>query len=282
MPGKVAESRRYCQIIHRGLTCGTVLDRITAMISKIKPFLSRVFSHPLLSFKRFSITDTGVSADALAAALVKTELFCNAGSRLVRAMLVAMTVRRVHAGDVILRQGRRHDSLVLLAAGKAEVTRAHDGDRAVRKLAVLTKPECLGEEALLGAEIRSISVTMQTDGFILRIRRADFARLVSDQGVSWLTAEAAEDMPQPPGAWLWIGTPDTRPAGMGVSVPTDTLYRLRQRLSELDPARHYLCCGRDEASCALAAYLLTRRGFKSSAVRGGRHVAVPGRAPRKG
>ncbi len=223
-----------------------------------------------------------MSPDALAAALIKTELFCNAGSRLVRAMLGAMAVRRVHAGDVILRQGRRSDSMVLLAAGKAEVTRAQDGGRAVRQLAVLNKPEGLGEEALLGAEIRSISVTMLTDGFILRIRRAEFAHLVSDQGVSWLTADGAEAMAQPPGAWLWIGTPGTRPAGMAASVPTVMLERLRQRLSELDPARHYLCCGRDEASCALAAYLLTRRGFKSSAVRGGRHVAVPDRVKRKG
>ncbi len=258
------------------------MDRITGMILKIKPFLSRVFRNTLFRLKRFSIADTGVRADALAAALIKTELFCNADPRLVRAMLGAMTVRPVHAGDAILQQDRRSDALVLLAAGNAEVTRAHGGDRAVRKIALLTKPECLGEEALLGAEIRSISVTMQTDGFILRMRRAEFARLVSDQGVSWLTAEAAQDMAQPPGAWLWIGTSVTRPAGMGVAVPAVMLERLRQRLSELDPALHYLCCGRDEASCALAAFLLTQRGFKSSAVRGGRHVAVPDRAQRRG
>lgn len=252
------------------------------MITKGRPFLSRVFRHPLLRLKRFSLADTGAGADALASALVKTELFCNADPRLVRAMLGAMTVRPVHAGDMILRQGRHSDSLVLLAAGAAEVTRAHGGDRAVRQLAVLTRPECLGEEALMGAEIRSITVTMRTDGFILKIRRAEFARLVSAQGIDWLTAEAAEAMAQPPGAWLWLGTPGTRPAGMGDPVLSVMLDRLRQRLSDLDPSRHYLCCGRDEAGSALAAYLLTQRGFKASAVHGGYRVAGADRAHRKG
>lgn len=246
------------------------------------PVFSRVFRHPVFRLKRYTLADTGVDAQVLVAAVGKTELFCNAEPRLVHAMLEAMTVRRVHAGEVILRQGRRSDSFVLLAAGTAEVNRAREGERTVRQLAVLTKPEGLGEEALLGAEIRSVSVTMLTGGFILKIRRGDFARLVSAQGVAWLAAEEAEVIRQPPAVWLWLGSARTRPAEMGAAAPTVKLDRLRQRLSELDPARHYLCCGRDDANSALAAFLLNQRGFEASAVRGGRRVAVVDPASRKG
>ncbi len=246
------------------------------------PVLLRWFRHPVLRLKRFSLVDTGVGADTLVEAVVKTELFCNADPGFVRTMLAAMAVRRVHAGDVILRQGRRGDSFVLLAAGQAEVTRAREGDRAVRQLAVLARPEGFGEEALIGAAIRSVSVTMLTDGFVLKLSRSDFSRLVSEHAVAWLAAEAAEAMAQPPGAWLWLGSARTRPAGMGGAAPVVMLDRLRQQLSELAPSRHYLCCGRDDSNSALAAFLLSQRGFEASAVRGGRHVASTFPVSRRG
>ncbi len=252
------------------------------MIKTRSTVFSRLFRHPVLRLKRYSLADTGVAVEALVEAVVKTELFCNADTDLVRTMVASMTVRRVHAGEAILRQGRRDDRLVLLAAGQAEVKRARAGDRTVRQLALLTRPEGLGEEALLGAEIRSVSVTMLSDGFILRLRRADFARLVAAQGVAWLPVETAEAMAQPPGAWLWLGSARTRPVALGADATTVTLDRLRQRLPELDPARHYLCGGRDDASSALAAFLLNQRGFKASAVRDGRHLATVAPATRKG
>jgi len=252
------------------------------MIKTRSTVFSRLFRHPVLRLKRYSLADTGVAVEALVEAVVKTELFCNADTDLVRTMVASMTVRRVHAGEAILRQGRRDDRLVLLAAGQAEVKRARAGDRTVRQLALLTRPEGLGEEALFGAEIRSVSVTMLTDGFILRLRRADFARLVSAHGVAWLSAEAAGSMAQPPGEWLWVGPARTRPAGMGTDVSAIQLERLRQRLSELEPSRHYLCCARDDANSALAAFLLSQRGLSASAVHGGRRVAAVVRDGRKG
>jgi CRP-like cAMP-binding protein len=237
-------------------------------------FFSRLCRHPFLCLDRFSLADTGIGVDTLAGAVGKSELFCNADPGFVRKMLDVMTVRRVRAGEVILRQGRRGDSVVLLAGGQAEVTRARAGDRTVRQLAVLTRPEVLGEEALLGAEIRSVSVTMLTDGFVLKLRRSEFACLASAHGVAWLESEEAAGMTQPPGAWLWLGSARTRPAGMGAGVPAVMLDSLRQQLAELDPARHYLCCGRDDSTSALAAFLLTQRGFAASAVRSGRHAAT--------
>ena len=246
------------------------------------PVFSRVLRHPLLRFKRYSLADTGLDPDALAAAVVKTELFCNAAPEFIRAMLEMMVVRRVQAGETVLRQGRRSDSFILLAAGEAWVRCAREGDRTERQLATLTRPEGVGEEALFGAEIRSVSVTMLTDGFVLRLRRADFARLVSTHGVAWLSAEAAGSMAQPPGEWLWVGAARTRPAGMGTAVATIQLERLRQRLSDLEPSRHYLCCARDDANSALAAFLLTQRGLSASAVHGGRRAMAVVRGGGKG
>jgi len=89
-------------------------------------------------------------------------------------------------------------------------------------------------------------------------------------------------MAQPPGEWLWVGAARTRPAGMGTAVATIQLERLRQRLSDLEPSRHYLCCARDDANSALAAFLLTQRGLSASAVHGGRRAMAVVRGGGKG
>jgi CRP-like cAMP-binding protein len=250
------------------------LAKVTGMITKIWPALRRLLRSPFTPLRTMTLADTGVGSAELVAAVRKTELFCNAELTLVQAMLEQMQVRPVRQGDMILRQGVRSDRFVLLAAGRAEVTRLRDGGRVARSLAVLTEPSGLGEEALLGAESRNVTATMLTDGIILEIRRADFARLISERGVQWLTPDVAEV--KPPAAWLWTGSAKTRPRGMGMGAEALVveLERLRERLSELDPARHYLCCGKEDGNSALAAFLLTQRGFTASAVHDGRRAVV--------
>ncbi len=229
---------------------------------------------PFPHMHKMTLADIGAGSAELVAAVRKTELFCNAELSLVQAMLERMQVRAVRQGDQILRQGARSDRFVLLVEGRAEVTRLREGGRVTRSLAVLAEPSGLGEEALLGVESRNVTATMLTDGVILEIRRADFARLVSERGVQWLTPDAAEV--QSPAAWLWTGAAKTRPRGMGMGANALVveLERLRERLSELDPDRHYLCCGKEDGNSALAAFLLTQRGFTASAVHDGRRAVV--------
>lgn len=234
-------------------------------MTMIWPQLKRLLRDSLYRIKRVTWADTGADTASLTLAIRKTELFCNADASLVHAMLDRMQGRSVRRGDVILRQGTRSDRFVLLVSGSAEVTRSREGGRAARSLAVLTEQVGLGEEALLGAEIRSVTVTMLTDGTVLEIKRADFARLIVEQGVQWVAPEKIIKM-KPSAALIWIGAVNTRPRGLGADVLGVSLERLRGWLSELDPQQHYLCCGKDDGNSGLAAFLLMQRGFKASAV----------------
>jgi CRP-like cAMP-binding protein len=243
------------------------------MIDVSESLSAKWFRRPVMRLKRFSLADIHVENEALVDALTKTELFCNASPDFLKGLLESMSVRAVRAGHVILRQGRRDDSLVLLASGEAEVKRARAGDRVIRQLAVVSKPAAFGEEALMGAGIRSVSVSMLSDGFVLRIRQSDFARLVSESAVDWVDDAQLSGITSEPIAWIWLGDARSRPSALGAATMAVCLDRLRQRLSELDSARHYLCCGRDDSASALAAFLLTQRGFRASAIRGGKRAA---------
>ena len=134
--------------------------------------------------------------------------------------------------------------------------------------ATLTEPTGLGEEALLGAESRAVSVTMESDGTLLRIRRDAFASFVGEHAVEWVECDKASAS----GGnvrWLWFGAEGrrrvARPGAIGL-----LLSQLRERISDLDRGHRYYCCCRDGKESAIAAFVLRHRGFEAYAVRDGR------------
>ncbi len=244
------------------------------MISSLRTIWRELPLRPVWCFRKgLTLSDAGVPLNVLVDVLANAELFCNVSKPLVERMLESMQVRNVRRGERILRQGERSDRFVLLVSGQAEVMHAKEGTRSVRSLAILNEPAGLGEEALLGAEIRSVSVLMLSDGVVMEIRRADFARLIEMHGVNWLSLEEALSV-RSPFKRLCIGKPGSLPrekAGEWLCIP---LEKLREQLSDLAQQVHYLCCGRDAGNAALAAFLLSQRGFIASAVQDGKKMLV--------
>lgn len=216
-----------------------------------------------------SLADAGVDAQTVAARIGRSELFCNLESETIHDLLEAMEVTPVEAGATIMRQGERSDAYLVLAAGEALVTHTRDGDE-TRILATLTEPTGLGEDALLGAEARPVSVTMESDGTLLRIRRDAFAAFVGEHAVEWV-------MHDDPSAgrsdvrWLWFGAEGRkRVARAGALVLL--LSQLRERMAGLDRSRRFFCCCKDGKESAIAAFVLRQRGFEAYVVRDGRNA----------
>jgi CRP-like cAMP-binding protein len=216
-----------------------------------------------------SLADAGVDAQTVAARIGRSELFCNVEAETIHELLEAMEVTPVVAGATVMRQGERSDTYLVLAAGEALVTHTRDGEE-TRILATLTEPTGLGEEALLGVETRPVSVTMESDGISLRIRRDAFATFVGEHAVEWVT----RDDPSAGRAdvcWLWFGAEGRkRVARAGALVLL--LSQLRERMADLDRSRRFFCCCKDGKESAIAAFVLRQRGFEAYAVRDGRNA----------
>jgi CRP-like cAMP-binding protein len=216
-----------------------------------------------------SLEDLGVDVERVVSRIRESEFFCNLSADVISELVDAMEILNVRVGATIMRQGDKGDAYFVLASGRAVVTHLGAGQEGVRVLAEVTEPTGFGEEALLGRQARPVSVIMDTPGILLRMRRDTFANFVGTRAVDWVDAHS--DMHAFGSIRIWVGSERRRhPVGEGVlSIP---LTQLRERIAELDRNLKCYCYCRDGKESAIAAFLLTQRGFDAQAVQDGRNA----------
>lgn len=181
----------------------------------------------------------------------------------IKPLLEKMESMDVKKGDVIVRQGEPGDYYYVLTEGQARVTRTIE-------LARLDAGTSFGEEALIAEGKRNASITMMTDGNIMRLSKADFDALLKEPLVDRIAPDDARVQTLNKKA-VWL---DVRHAKefhfsklpKAINIP---LHELRMRLNELDTNTHYICyCGTGKRSSA-AAFLLRQHGYNASVLNGG-------------
>lgn len=171
----------------------------------------------------------------------------------------------VKAGEVVVRQGEVGDYYYLIDEGCARVTRQVE-------LAELGSGASFGEEALIADTERNASVTMTSDGVLLRLSKRDFDELLMEPLLTWVSPEEARAQVNAGAQWL-----DVRHSREyahyrlpnAVNLP---LHELRQRVEELDKERTYVCYCKTGRRSSAAAFVLTQAGFQVSVLRGGLQV----------
>ena len=183
----------------------------------------------------------------------------------IKQLLGRMESMPVHKGDTIVSQGEAGDYYYVLTEGKAKVTRTVD-------LATLEPGRSFGEEALLSGSKRNASVTMETDGMVMRLSKTDFNELLKEPLLNRVSPEHARLRVAKGDQWL-----DVRHAKEyhhshlpdAINIP---LHELRLRMDELDKSIPYIVyCGTGRRSSA-AAFLLVQKGFNVSVLNGGVQV----------
>lgn len=169
--------------------------------------------------------------------------------------------------EVVIRQGDVGDFYYLIDQGRCLVTREVAG--ATVELAELKGGDAFGEEALLIDATRNATVTMKTDGVLLRLDKTDFAALLKEPLLQKVSpAEAGRRIA---GGAVWI---DTRfPAeyqhdGLpgAINIP---LNEIRQAMTMLHQGREYIVYCQSGRRSSAAAFLLSQRGYRASLLDGG-------------
>ena len=80
--------------------------------------------------------------------------------------------------DVIIREGEEGDYYYLIESGRAQVTRLVGGANLV--LAEIKAGDVFGEEALISDSKRNATVTMKSNGVLLRLKKQDFLELMQE------------------------------------------------------------------------------------------------------
>jgi len=183
----------------------------------------------------------------------------------IKSLLERMETLLVQQGDVIVNQGEPGDYYYVLTEGTAQVTRTIE-------LAQLDPGNSFGEEALVSGSVRNATVTMTSDGMLMRLSKDDFNELLKDPLLERLSPDDAREQVNKGALWL-----DVRHAKefhhshlpKAMSIP---LHEMRIRMHELDKRKHYICyCGTGRRSSA-AAFLLVQNGYQASVLSGGVQV----------
>jgi len=201
--------------------------------------------------------------------LLQTKAFHRIPPANIQAIFMRMQRVPYRSGEVVIKQGDEGDYFYVLVSGRCLVTRETPLNKEGIKLAELGIGDSFGEEALIAEAKRNATVTMLTDGMLMRLNKEDFRELMNEPLLQWLNYDEARELVARGGKWLDVRLPSEHQnlcIEESLNIP---LYFIRLKLSALDPKVPYVVyCDTGRRSSA-AAYIMVERGFDAYVLRGG-------------
>lgn len=202
-------------------------------------------------------------------ALMQTKIFQQIPPNCIQ--MIFMRLQRIDykAGDVVVHQGSKGDYFYIIRSGRCMVTRETPAGKENIDLAELGAGMTFGEEALISQAERNATVSMQTDGVLMRLGRDDFQALLNDPTLVLLEHDEADEAAAHGGKWLDVRVPSEFKATKKEGATNLPLYLLRHKLHVLDRKTPYIVyCDTGRRSSA-AAFILNQNGFQSAVLKGG-------------
>ena len=134
-------------------------------------------------------TEDAAGSDDWMTMLLQTKAFHKIPPANIQAIFMRMQQINYKAGDVVLKQGAEGDYFYVLTRGKCLVTRETPLNQDGIKLAELVVGDTFGEEALISDAKRNATVTMSTDGAVMRLGKDDFKNLLNEPMLDWVYIE---------------------------------------------------------------------------------------------
>jgi CRP-like cAMP-binding protein len=204
--------------------------------------------------------------------LLSTKTFHRIPPANLQAIFMRMQQVPYSAGDVVVKQGDEGDYFYVITRGRCVVTRETPLNREGIKLAELGVGDTFGEEALISHGRRNATVTMATDGAVMRLGKQDFNTLLNEPMMDWVDQAEAREIVARGGKWLDVRLPSEFEAFHEPDAINIPLYFIRLKLNALDPQTTYVvCCDTGRRSSA-GAFILNERGFSTRVLRGGLNV----------
>jgi CRP-like cAMP-binding protein len=224
----------------------------------------------LAELPTYSVSHTPEASDGdWISALLRSPVFQRLPPSNLQILLRSVEEIPVQAGDVICRQDGPGDYFYIIKQGQCVLTRKPSPHAKEIKLATLKGFETFGEDALFSDKPRTVTITMATDGQLLRLDKASFLKLVRDPAISRIGLKEAIDMVRHGGMWLDVRMPDLYQQGHPRGSLNAPFFSLRMMLSSLDRQKKYVVVCEDGKVSEASAYLLLRYGFDAYVLKGG-------------
>ncbi|MGD8311269.1 MAG: SUMF1/EgtB/PvdO family nonheme iron enzyme [Gammaproteobacteria bacterium] len=207
--------------------------------------------------------------------MLQSGFFARIPPATIQRLLMKMEPYPVEAGETVIAQGEEGQYFYSISKGRCAVTHRSAPDAEEQLLAELAEGNCFGEEALVTEMPRNATVTMQTDGLLMRLSKEDFIELLQKPLLRRVRHQEAVGMVEDGAVWLDVRSPEEFEAMAledSVNIP---LAELRGEMPELVFNAKYVICSDREGDSKLAAFILSHRGFDVYVLAGGL-ASLPG------
>lgn len=201
--------------------------------------------------------------------LLKSNLFYKVPPMNIRKILNKFKPTYVSSGDTVIRQGQLGDGCYFIKEGLAGVYQAKSERSPSTLVAELGVGRCFGEDALVHETVRNATITMHSNGVLMRLDKQDFFLLLKSPAIDCLNLVEAKNTVTDSTCWIDVRTQDEFEKGHyagAVNMPLN-LLKLKSRM--LDKNKHYLVYCNSGRRSEAATYLLGQDGFNTSLLTGG-------------
>ena len=186
------------------------------------------------------------------------------------ALLARMTEKTYTLGEDIIVQGDKGDFYYIIKSGRVAVLKKSKGEQEQKQVAMLVEGDGFGEEALIRDDPRNATCRAIEETTVYALDKVDFSQIIKS---SFLVDIFSEDISMNSYLDKYVII-DARVRSEyeeehikgALNIPIEVL---RQKFTELDPAKHYITYCTNDARGMVAAFLLKNHGFNAKCLRGG-------------
>ncbi|MDH5190686.1 MAG: cyclic nucleotide-binding domain-containing protein [Gammaproteobacteria bacterium] len=200
--------------------------------------------------------------------ILRAKIFYRIPPANIQAVFMRMEPVPFNKDDVVITEGEDGDYFYIVREGKCKVTRnGNNGDSEL--LADMEAGDCFGEDALISDAKRNATVTMVTDGILMRLGKEDFNNLLNEPVLNKATMDEAKQMIKDGAEWLDVRLPAEHQENSLEGSMNIPLASLRNDMMNLDKGTRYIVyCDTGRRSSA-AVYTLTENDFDAYVLEGG-------------
>lgn len=208
--------------------------------------------------------------------ILQTRAFHRIPPANIQAMFMRMESVSFKPGDKVIEQDAEGDYFYIIKEGRCLVTRSTPANPNGVKLATLSVGDSFGEEALISDAKRNATITMLTEGNLMRLNKEDFNSLLNEPLLNWVDYDEGTKLVDGGAVWFDVRLPTEHKAKHikgSINIP---LIFLRMKANSLDASKKYVIyCDTGRRSSA-ASFLLNEKDIESYVLRDGVDTAEPG------